>query len=126
MIKKNLIAVVILAMLVLVGCGSPTAAPTSEAQPPSATEELKTEEAVKTEAPDQPEKKYVIGMMTIVTHPSLDAIQQGVKDALAEAGFEEGKNVEYIMGNAEGDIATLSTIAQQFIDEKVDLIVAVS
>jgi putative ABC transport system substrate-binding protein len=74
-------------------------------------------------APKQDEK-VVVGMMTIVSHPSLDQIQQGVKDKLKEAGYVEGENLELIEGNAEGDMATLSTIAQQFVDEGVDLIVA--
>lgn len=65
-----------------------------------------------------------IGMMTIASHPSLDAIQQGVVDQLAEAGYVEGENLVLLRGNAEGDMATLSTIVQQFIDEEVDLIVA--
>lgn len=68
--------------------------------------------------------QYTIGMMTIASHPSLDAIQQGVKDRLAEAGFIEGENLTILEGNAEGEIATLSTIVQQFIDQDVDLIVA--
>jgi putative ABC transport system substrate-binding protein len=38
----------------------------------------------------------------------------------------EGENLTIIRGNAEGDIATLNTIAQQFIDEGVDLIVTTS
>jgi putative tryptophan/tyrosine transport system substrate-binding protein len=70
------------------------------------------------------EEKVVIGMMTMVSHPSLDKIQQGVKDRLNEAGYIQGENLVLIEGNAEGDMATLSTIAQQFIDEGVDLIVA--
>lgn len=69
-------------------------------------------------------EKVTVGMMTIVSHPSLDAIQQGVKDKLAEAGYTEGENLEIIEGNAEGDMATLNTIAQQFVDEGVDVIVA--
>jgi putative ABC transport system substrate-binding protein len=68
--------------------------------------------------------EVVVGMMTIVSHPSLDKIQQGVKDKLKEAGYIEGENLVLIEGNAEGDMATLSTIAQQFVDEGVDLIVA--
>jgi putative tryptophan/tyrosine transport system substrate-binding protein len=75
-------------------------------------------------AAQEPPEKFVIGMMTLVSHPSLDAVQQGVRDKLAEAGFVEGENIEIIAANAEGDIATLSTIVQQFIDEDVDLIVA--
>ncbi len=70
------------------------------------------------------EEPIVIGMMTMVSHPSLDAIAQGVKDQLAEAGYVDGENITILTGNAEGDIATLSTIAQQFVDEKVTLIVA--
>lgn len=69
-------------------------------------------------------EKVVVGMVTIVSHPSLDQIQQGVKDRLAEAGYVAGDNLEIIEGNAEGDMATLSTILQQFIDQEVDLIVA--
>lgn len=71
-----------------------------------------------------PKKKVVIGMVTIVSHPSLDAIRQGTKDRLKEMGFVEGENLEIIEGNAEGDMATLNTIIQQFLDENVDLIVA--
>lgn len=70
------------------------------------------------------EEVVTVGMMTMVSHPSLDAISQGVKDKLAEAGYVVGENLELIEGNAEGDIATLSTIVQQFIDADVDLIVA--
>jgi putative ABC transport system substrate-binding protein len=49
-----------------------------------------------------------------------------VKEKLEAAGFIEGENLTILEGNAEGDIATLSTIAQQFVDEGVDLIVATS
>jgi putative ABC transport system substrate-binding protein len=82
-----------------------------------------TEEVVATEAP-MVKDKYVVGMMTMVSHPSLDAIQQGVKDRLSEAGFVAGENLELLEGNAEGDMATLNTIAQKYVDEGVDLIVA--
>jgi len=75
-----------------------------------------------TEAPAQ--KNFVIGMVTIASHPSLDQIQQGVKDQLKEAGFVEGQNLTIHSGNAQGDMATMNTIVQQFLDQKVDLIVA--
>ncbi len=77
-----------------------------------------------TDAGQKANKKYVIGMVTIVSHPSLDAIRQGTKDRLKEMGFVEGENLEIIEGNAEGDMATLNTIIQRFLDENVDLIVA--
>lgn len=101
---KRIIPLIIIVML-LAACGAPAAAPTEEPTP-------------------APPEKVVVGMMTITSHPSLDAIQQGVKDRLAEAGFVQGENLELLEGNAEGDMATLSTIAQQYVDEGVDLIVA--
>ncbi len=88
----------------------------------TATPEPTAVPAEPTEAPQQ--KNYVIGMVTIASHPSLDLIQQGVKDRLKEAGFVEGQNLTILAGNAQGDMATMNTIVQQFIDQKVDLIVA--
>jgi putative ABC transport system substrate-binding protein len=45
---------------------------------------------------------------------------------LADAGLVEGENLTILQQNAEGDIATLATIAQTFVDEGVDLIIATS
>ncbi|MEZ4731413.1 MAG: ABC transporter substrate-binding protein [Caldilineaceae bacterium] len=68
----------------------------------------------------------VVGLMKLVSHPALDAEQQGVKDALAAAGFVDGETVILQEANAEGDIPTLTTIAQKFVDDDVDLIVTTS
>jgi putative ABC transport system substrate-binding protein len=65
-------------------------------------------------------------MMKIVSHPALDAEQQGVRDALEQAGYVDGETVIIKEANAEGDIATLTTIAQKYVDEGVSLIVATS
>jgi putative ABC transport system substrate-binding protein len=88
---------------------------------PAAEEEAAAEEA------EMAEKKDVtIGMMKIVSHPALESIQAGFLDTLAKGGYVQGENLTVIDGNAEGDIATLTTIAQQFVDEEVDLIVTTS
>ena len=76
-----------------------------------------------TAASSEPEQ-VKIGIMTITSHPSLDAIRQGVIDQLESAGYVDGENMVLLLGNAEGDMATLGTIVQQFLDEDVDLIVA--
>ncbi|MBX3001897.1 MAG: ABC transporter substrate-binding protein [Caldilineaceae bacterium] len=68
----------------------------------------------------------VVGFMKLVSHPALDAEQRGVVDALAVAGFVDGETAIFQFANAEGDIATLSTIAQKYVDDGVDLIVATS
>lgn len=113
MYKKLFVSIMLFILLLTAGCSQPAVE-----QPETTT--------VPEVAETQPPEKIVIGMMTIASHPSLDAVKQGVQDALKEAGYESGVNVEYIERNAEGDMATLATIAQQFVDEDVDLIVATS
>lgn len=66
--------------------------------------------------------QYKIGLTQFATHPAADAGRQGFKDALTAAGFEEGKNVTYDYQNPEGDASIEQTIAQKFVNEKVDLI----
>ena len=68
------------------------------------------------------ETQYKIGLTQFATHPAADAGRQGFKDALTAAGFEEGKNVTYDYQNPEGDASIEQTIAQKFVNEKVDLI----
>ena len=132
MLKKLGLIMLVVLLILVVGCSPAPATPATDDSAPAASEEpaavdtgSEGEKATESQSETSTaEEKVVIGMMTMVSHPSLDAIQQGVKDALAEAGYVDGENIEIIAGNAEGDMATLSTIAQQFVDEGVDLIVA--
>ena len=73
------------------------------------------------------DKKMVrIGVTQIVSHPALDADQKGFEDALSGSGYKEGINVTYDRQNAQGDMNKANTIAQKFIDDKVDLIHAIA
>jgi putative ABC transport system substrate-binding protein len=73
------------------------------------------------------EKKMVrIGVTQIVSHPALDADQKGFENALSGSGFKEGVNVTYDRQNAQGDMNKANTIAQKFINDKVDLIHAIA
>lgn len=67
-----------------------------------------------------------IGFMQFVSHPALNAGRDGAIEVLNAAGYVDGETATFLFGNGEGDIPTLSTIAQNFIDENVDLIIAVS
>ncbi|MBQ7867165.1 MAG: ABC transporter substrate-binding protein [Clostridia bacterium] len=68
------------------------------------------------------EAQYTVGICQLVTHDALDAATQGFMDALnAEMG--EGV-VEYDLQNAAGDSNTCSTIANAFVSDEVDLIMA--
>lgn len=70
--------------------------------------------------------KIKIGITQIVTHPALDANRQGFIDQLAKEGFVEGENVQYDFRNPEGDMSLAASIAQKFVSEKVDMILAIA
>jgi putative tryptophan/tyrosine transport system substrate-binding protein len=70
------------------------------------------------------DKEIVIGVTQIVEHPSLDAAFDGFKQALADNGYIEGENVKYDVQIAQGDMNNNSTIATNFVGDKVDLIFA--
>ena len=67
-----------------------------------------------------------IGITKIVEHPALDAVEQGVIDALSAAGYERDVDVEYLLSSAQGDFATAISIAQSFQAQNVDLVVAIA
>jgi len=71
-------------------------------------------------------KQYRIGISTIATHPALDTARKGFLDQMAEEGFKDGENVKYNMANAEGDMTLAASIAQKFVSQKVDLILAIT
>lgn len=70
--------------------------------------------------------EYKIGITQIVTHPALDSAREGFIAVLAEEGYVDGENVEYILRNAEGDMSTAASIAEYFVSEKVDLILSIA
>jgi len=63
-------------------------------------------------------KTFKIGVTVIVSHPALEADQQGFEKAIAEAGLE----AEYDYQNAQGDMANATTIAQKFKNDDLDLV----
>lgn len=67
-----------------------------------------------------------IGGVTIVSHPSLDLIWEGVKEGLAEAGYVEGDNLTLEFQNPAGDQATLTNIANTYAGSDHDLFVAIA
>lgn len=68
------------------------------------------------------DKVFRIGVTQIVSHLALDADERGFEAALAGAGFKEGVHVVFDRQNAQGDMEMAKTIAQKFVDNKVDLI----
>lgn len=67
-------------------------------------------------------KVYNVGICQLVQHDALDAATKGFKDKLTELLGED--KVTFDEKNAAGDSATCSTICNQFVTSKVDLILA--
>ena len=67
-------------------------------------------------------KKVKIGIAKILQHVALDSVEQGVIDAIKDAGFD----AEFDLQNANGDVNTAKQIASQFKDEKVDAAVGIA
>lgn len=65
--------------------------------------------------------KYKIGICQLVQHEALDAATKGFKDYLKE---KLGDDVEFDEQNAANDSNTCATIANRFVTNKVDLIMA--
>ncbi|AGA70684.1 ABC-type uncharacterized transport system, periplasmic component [Desulfitobacterium dichloroeliminans LMG P-21439] len=72
------------------------------------------------------EGKKKIGIVQIVEHPSLNTIREATIAELAAQGFKDGENITIDYQNAQGDQTNLKTIAQKFVANKYDLIIAIA
>lgn len=80
-----------------------------------------------TSAPaDNGKRDVKIGAVTIVSHPSLDLVYEGIVEGLAEAGYTEGDNLTIDLQNPQGDQATLVNIANTYASSDNDLFVAIA
>lgn len=72
------------------------------------------------------QQTYKIGIVQIVEHPALDAAREGFIRGLKDEGFVEGENVIFDYKNAQGEMPTAVTIAEGFVADRVDLILAIA
>ncbi|QRM53478.1 ABC transporter substrate-binding protein [Sinorhizobium sp. BG8] len=70
--------------------------------------------------------EVTVAVTAIVEHPALDAVRDGVKEALAAAGYKDGENLKFIYESAQGNPATAAQIARQFAGEDPTVIVPIS
>lgn len=69
---------------------------------------------------NQASKVYHVGILSGLDAFSIAA--DGFKAKMTELGYEEGKNIIYDVQKTDVDIEAYKTIAQKFVDDKVDLI----
>jgi putative ABC transport system substrate-binding protein len=67
-----------------------------------------------------------VAVTAIVEHPALDAARKGIKDELAAAGYEDGRNLKFEFESAQGNPATAAQIARKFVGDAPDVIVPIS
>ncbi len=115
MAMKKIISTILVSAMAfsLVGCGTNAAA---EKEANSASETTNEVEATSDDG-----KTYNVGVIQLVQHPALDAATEGFTDALNE---KLGDKVTVTVENASGDNATCATIANTFVSDNVDLIMA--
>ncbi|MHA7971360.1 ABC transporter substrate-binding protein [Rhizobium terricola] len=71
-------------------------------------------------------EEVTVAVTAIVEHPALDAARDGVKEALAAAGFKEGENLKFVYESAQGNPGTAAQIARQFVGDAPNVIVPIS
>jgi len=69
---------------------------------------------------------FVIGIFQSVDSPTANEVRKGILRALEDSGLRDGENVRVRIRIANGDISEVYRIAQEYIAEKVNLLVPLS
>lgn len=72
----------------------------------------------------QEPKTFKVGILQLVD--VLADVEDGFKAGMADLGYTEGENITYLQRNANANMDDLERFAQEFVDEKVDLIVSIT
>ncbi len=68
----------------------------------------------------------LVAITTLMTHPALDAIQVNLKAELANEGYIEGKNVRFVIRNANNQLQLAANLATELASLDPDVIVAIT
>ncbi len=118
---KKLLTAILAATLMLTvvsGCSpkSETGTPPVESTPQSS--------AVDSQSPaNEADKQITVGIIQMMEHPSLDTIRISFLEEMKALGYTD-VNFEHKSG--QGDMSSLTTIAQGFVGNKVDAVVAIA
>jgi putative ABC transport system substrate-binding protein len=67
-----------------------------------------------------------VSVTSIVEHPALDAIKDGVQEELKKAGYTQAKGLKWQFQTAQGNTAIAAQIARKYVGDKPDVIVAIA
>ncbi len=74
----------------------------------------------------QDAEMHKVGIVQLMQHGALDQSNQGLVDGLAAGGYVLGENLDIDQQNAQGDQSNLQSIAQQFLSNDVEMIMAIA
>ena len=70
-------------------------------------------------------EKAKVGVLQLVSHPSLDLIYKGIQDGLAEEGYDKDKvDIDFL--NAEGDQNKVATMSKQLVDKDNQVLIGIA
>lgn len=107
------------AALLMAGCGGSS---TVSSSPDASTASSKAPEST-ADSSAGAEGAVSIGILQYVEHPALDQATAGFEDYLKENGYADAK-IDF--NSAQGEVANCTTIAQKYVNDKVNLIFAVA
>lgn len=67
------------------------------------------------------DKMIKVGVSHYVSHPVMDAVVDGIKLGFQNAGYIEGKDIQFDRQNAQGEAAANQQIAQKFASSDYDI-----
>lgn len=71
-------------------------------------------------------QKKSVAVTSVIEHPALDAVRDGIKLELEKAGYQDGKNLRWQYQTAQGSVSTAAQIARKYVGDQPDVIVAIS
>lgn len=74
----------------------------------------------------QDAEMHKVGIVQLMQHGALDQANEGLVAGLADGGYVVGENLEIDQQNAQGDQSNLQGIAQQFLSNEVEMIMAIA
>ncbi|MEK6409624.1 MAG: ABC transporter substrate-binding protein [Acidobacteriota bacterium] len=72
------------------------------------------------------DKRPIVAITQIATHPALDEVRAGLVEGLKRRGYEDGKTVTIVFKNANGDPSLTLPIAEEFARQSPAVIVPIS
>ncbi len=111
-----LLTVFALASALLAACGGNT----------SSSQSTSGNAAGASTANSEADKTLKIGLIQFVEHTSLDEIREAFTKQIEKEAAAKGMNVTIDYKNAQADTSMINSICRQFVDDKVDMIVAIA